>query len=164
MAAAAAALGEGLVQTVVLCLGNRIPRDLRLPLGQTLALHGVLSDGVLGLLLYPASLIIVAGTALAALSGSWPAGPYAWILLVLNLGNLLAVLVAAVLSSLRGLATIGLLRLAWPVPLLPAYWALMSLAAWQALFKFFLKPSEWEKTRHGVARDRRTPGAGGSRR
>ena len=152
------------MQTVVLCLGNRIPKRLRLPLGQTLALHGVLSAGVLGLLLYPASLVVIALTTFAALSGSWPVGPYTWTLLVLNLGNLLAVLVAATLSSIRGLASAGLLRLAWHVPLLPVYWALMSLAAWQALFKFFLKPSEWEKTRHGVARDRRTPGAIAARR
>ncbi len=150
---------KGWMQTVAICLGRSIPKSLRLPLVQALALHGVLSAGVLGLLLYPASLVIVAWTTVAALSGSLPSGPYAWTLLVLNLGNLLAVLTAAILSSIRGLASAGLLRLAWHVPLLPAYWALMSFAAWQALFKFFLKPSEWEKTRHGVARDRRTPGS-----
>jgi glycosyltransferase XagB len=38
--------------------------------------------------------------------------------------------------------------------MLPAYWALMSLAAWQALFQFYTRPAEWEKTTHGVARDR----------
>jgi hypothetical protein len=77
-------------------------------------------------------------------------------MLALNLG--VAILSAAVAGSIRGLASAGMLRLAWLVPLLPAYWALMSLAAWQALFRFYLRPSEWEKTTHGVARDRRTPG------
>jgi len=57
----------------------------------------------------------------------------------------------------RGLAAIGALRLSWHIPLLPAYWALMSLAAWQAFIQYHRSPSEWEKTRHGVARDRRTP-------
>jgi len=37
------------------------------------------------------------------------------------------------------------------------YWTLMSLAAWQALAQFLKEPSRWEKTRHGGARDRRTP-------
>jgi hypothetical protein len=33
----------------------------------------------------------------------------------------------------------------------------MSFAAWQALWQFLRHPSVWEKTAHGVARDRRTP-------
>jgi hypothetical protein len=31
----------------------------------------------------------------------------------------------------------------------------MSLAAWHALVQFFRNPSHWEKTTHGVARQRR---------
>jgi hypothetical protein len=46
------------------------------------------------------------------------------------------------------------------VPFLPVYWALMSLAAWQALFQLWRQPFSWEKTTHGVARDRRTPRGG----
>ena len=56
-----------------------------------------------------------------------------------------------------GLRLLGALRLAPLIPLLPFYWCLMSLAAWQALFQFLKAPSTWEKTTHGVARDRRTP-------
>lgn len=146
---------KGWMQTVVLSLGNRIPPRLRLPLRQQLALHGVLSAGVLGLLLYPLSLAVLTWTLLAALRGEWPAGAFAWSLLLMNLGNAVAVLTAAIVSSLRGLAAIGALRLAFHLPLLPVYWALMSLAAWQALIRYYSRPSEWEKTRHGVARDRR---------
>jgi hypothetical protein len=51
------------------------------------------------------------------------------------------------------------LRLAYLVPLLPLYWALMSFAAWQALLQLTRGDGSWEKTSHGVARDRRPPEA-----
>ena len=143
---------------------GEIPQDLRLPARQALALHGELRAGILGLLLYPVSLLIVAATVLAALEGHWPEGLWQRGLLVLNAGNLIAVFTAAVVSSLRGLSQAGALRLAWHIPLLPIYWALMSLAAWQALRRFYVRPTEWEKTRHGVAQDRRTPGTSGTPR
>jgi hypothetical protein len=146
---------KGWMQTVALCLGDNIPRGLRLPLREQLAVHGILSAGVLGLLLYPASLVFVAWTAVAALHGRWPAEPHLWALLALNLGNLSAVLAAAVISAARGLRAAGASRLAWHIPFLPVYWALMSFAAWQALIQFLRRPSQWEKTAHGVARDRR---------
>jgi glycosyltransferase XagB len=148
---------KGWMQTVALCLGKGVPGHLRLPLGQRLAMHGVLTGGVLGLLFYPASFWIVTVTIEAALTGDWPSSPLTRTLLAINLGNLFVVLLAAIVSSLRGLAAARLLRLAWHIPLLPIYWALMSFAAWQALFQFFRKPSAWEKTTHGVARKRRAP-------
>ncbi len=146
---------KGWMQTVALCLGGGIPRGLRLPLRQQLAVHGILTAGVLGLLLYPASLVVVAMAIIAGLNGRWPTEPYVWVLLALNLGNLSTVLTAAAISAARGLRSAGALRLAWLIPCLPVYWALMSVAAWQALFQFFRRPSEWEKTTHGVARQRR---------
>ncbi len=152
---------KGWMQTVALCLGRGISPGLKLPLRQQLAVHGILTAGVLGLLLYPASLWVIAVWIKAAIEGSWPTGTLAWALLVLNLGNLVAVLAAAAISATRGLAAARVLRLVWHIPLLPLYWALMSLAAWQALFQFFRKPSVWEKTAHGVARGRRTPNATG---
>lgn len=148
---------KGWMQTVVLCLGRGVPAGLRLPLRQQLAVHGVLTAGVLGLLLYPASLWVVGAAIVAAVNGSWPTTTLAWVLLTLNLGNLAAVLLAAAISAVRGLAAARLLRLVPLIPLLPVYWALMSLAAWQAFFQYFRQPSAWEKTTHGVARDRRAP-------
>jgi cellulose synthase/poly-beta-1,6-N-acetylglucosamine synthase-like glycosyltransferase len=148
---------KGWIQTVMLCWGPGISPGLRLPLRQQLAFHGILSAGVLGLLLYPASLWVI-GVAIAdAVKGSWPTSMLAWLLLTLNVGNLLAVLLATAVSAMRGLASAHALRLVWHIPLLPLYWAPMSFAAWQALFQYFQKPSDWEKTAHGVARARRKP-------
>jgi hypothetical protein len=79
---------KGWIQTVALCLGKGIPQSLRLGLKQQLAVHGILSAGVLGLLLYPVSIAVVGSAAVAALAGHWPVGPYAWALLALNLTNL----------------------------------------------------------------------------
>ncbi len=110
---------------------------------------------MLGLLLYPVSLVTVTWAVIAALNGRWPAETHLWPLLALNFGNLVAVLAAAVISAVRGLGAAGARHLVWHILFLPFYWALMSFAAWQALFQFFRRPSEWEKTVHGVARDRR---------
>jgi cellulose synthase/poly-beta-1,6-N-acetylglucosamine synthase-like glycosyltransferase len=148
---------KGWIQTVLLTLRRGIPVRLRLPLRSRLAVHGVLSAGVLGLLLYPASLLVIGVATAAALNGSWPATPLTQMLLLLNLTNFFAILMAALISALRGLAACRLWRRVPLIALLPLYWALMSLAAWQALFQIFRRPSMWEKTKHGVSGARRAP-------
>jgi hypothetical protein len=69
--------------------------------------------------------------------------------------NLLAIMSGASIAALRGLHATCRLRRAWLVLLLPCYWGLMSLAAWQALADLLRSPWRWEKTTHGVAKDRR---------
>ncbi len=148
---------KGWIQTVALCLGRGISPSLRLPLRERLAVHGVLTAGVLGLLLFPASLWFIAAAIVAILSDSYPQGFVARTLLALCLCNVSAATLAAMVSALRGIVAARVVRLVWHIPFLPIYWALMSLAAWQALYQYFRQPSAWEKTAHGVARDRRTP-------
>ncbi len=148
---------KGWMQTVAVLLGRAITPGLRLPLRQQLAMHGILTAGVIGLLLYPASLVILLLAILAGLEGRYPHDGAAWALLALNAANAVAVLLAAAVSALRGLAAARIAHLAPHILMLPLYWALMSLAAWQALFQFFLRPSTWEKTAHGIALDRRVP-------
>ena len=142
------------MQTVALTLGRGISPGLTLPWRQRLAVHGVLSAGVLGLLLYPASLLVIATATISVMRGAWPSDPLIRILLMLNVANFLAVLLSAVVASLRGLIATRALHLIWHIPMLPLYWGLMSLAAWQALYQFYRRPSIWEKTTHGVARAR----------
>jgi hypothetical protein len=146
------------MQTVAVCLGRGISPGLKLPARQQLAVHGVLAAGVAGLLLYPASLLVIGAAVVSACYGIWPNAVISWLLLILNLANISVVLLAAMVSALRRLFLVGSLSLVWQIPMLPIYWGLMSLAAWQALFQFFRSPSAWEKTAHGVARRRRTPG------
>jgi len=143
------------MQTLMPCLRRSVPRGLRLPLAQRLAVHGILSAGVLGLLLYPLSLGVVAWALIAGLYEPQLAGRDIWLLIAINLGNLGALFVAGAIAAARGLIAIGARHLIWHIPLLPIYWGLMSFASWQALFQFFRSPSRWEKTTHGIARDRR---------
>jgi len=148
---------KGWMQTAILCLAGRAPAALRLSRRENLAVHGIITAGVLGLLFYPLSFLVIGSAVLAIIRDDGPTTLLASVLLGVNLINLAAILTAAAISGLRGLRATGALHLAGLILLLPAYWALMSLAAWQALFQLFRAPSKWEKTPHGVARDRRTP-------
>jgi cellulose synthase/poly-beta-1,6-N-acetylglucosamine synthase-like glycosyltransferase len=148
---------KGWMQTVALCFDRGIPAGLRLPLRQRLALHGILSAGILGLLLYPLSLGAIAYAIIAAMRGDLPGSTLTWALLAVNFGNFIAILAASAISAARGLCATGAWRLIRLVPLLPLYWALMSFAAWQALVQFLRRPAHWEKTTHGVSRRRRAP-------
>lgn len=57
--------------------------------------------------------------------------------------------------TLVGMARRKLLDL-WPwLLLLPAYYTLMSVAAWCALFELIRRPFHWQKTEHGLARSSR---------
>ena len=81
------------------------------------------------------------------------------VLIAFSLFNVGGFVLAALVSSLRGLARIKRLRLALLLPSLPVYYLLMSFATWQALGQLFRAPSEWEKTVHGISKNRRTPAA-----
>jgi hypothetical protein len=147
---------KGWIQTGLLCFAGRVSPHLRLSRRDGLAVHGIITAGVVGLLLYPASLVAIAWSAWIATRGEWPDSLWTWLVLGLTGFNISAVVVAAIVAGLRGLRAAGALHLA-PLLLLPVYWAFMSFAAWQALLQFLRDPWRWEKTRHGVARDRRTP-------
>ena len=141
------------------------PSGPLLSLAEALATHAMITGGVLGLMLYPLSVV---GLYLAYgpwIDGRFPATDWDWALIAINSCNLAGMLFAAAVSSFRGVRKAGAGRLAWLIPFLPLYWGLISIAAWRAGWQFIRNPSKWEKTRHGVARDRRTPplvsGAGG---
>ena len=98
---------KGWMQTVALLpRAGHLARSRGCRLRQRLAVHGVLSAGVLGLLLYPASLLVIAdGDPYRRSRGSWPSDP-----LIRSPARaecraiFLRVLLAAVVASLRGLA------------------------------------------------------------
>jgi cellulose synthase/poly-beta-1,6-N-acetylglucosamine synthase-like glycosyltransferase len=63
-------------------------------------------------------------------------------------------LISAIIG-LIGLTRRRLLDCAWAIALMPAYWLLLSLAAWRALAQLISNPYHWEKTDHGLARTSR---------
>lgn len=150
---------KGWMQTALICRPRRLPKGLQLARRESLAVHGIITAGIFGLLLYPLSILSITLATWRLAQGSLSASE-AWLLAAFNV-NFACVLLAAVVSALRGLREQGRLRSAGLILTLPFYWALMSLAAWQALWQLIHDPSNWEKTRHGVARRRRTPDLGG---
>jgi cellulose synthase/poly-beta-1,6-N-acetylglucosamine synthase-like glycosyltransferase len=61
----------------------------------------------------------------------------------------------SIVLGLRGLARRRLLTYTWDLAFVPAHWAILSFAAWRALYKLFRDPQGWEKTPHGLAKSSR---------
>jgi hypothetical protein len=61
----------------------------------------------------------------------------------------------SIVLGIRGLARRGLLAHAWVLVLVPVHWAILSLAAWRAVYKLLRDPQGWEKTEHGLAKNSR---------
>lgn len=72
-------------------------------------------------------------------------------LMELHLVAIAAGYASTVVVGLMGLARRGQLRRSWVLALTPIYWALLSVAAWRALYQLFRDPYRWEKTEHGLA-------------
>ena len=78
----------------------------------------------------------------------------------LALFNLLVLVSGYSLAITAGLAAVsarGLAPLFNHVAMMPAYWLLISLAAYKALWQLVTRPFHWEKTEHGISR--MVPGA-----
>ena len=71
-------------------------------------------------------------------------------LLVLVAGYALSILLTWKALTRRGIAQRGATLLT-----LPFYWLLMSAAAWLAFWQFITAPFHWNKTEHGLSRQRR---------
>lgn len=70
-------------------------------------------------------------------------------------GTLIGGHMTSVVLGLVGLARRRTLATAWVLLLVPVHWLLLSLAAWQALWKLVRDPYRWDKTEHGLARTSR---------
>lgn len=81
----------------------------------------------------------------------WPNLPLA-IAITLFLSGLAALVLPAALGCIRR----GWFDLLWFVPVMPAYFALVSVAAWLAVIEFVRAPSRWNKTEHGLSRTSRS--------
>lgn len=87
----------------------------------------------------------------------------------LSLLVLVAGYVTAMMAGLRALRLLGLHGWHLTVLTMPAYWLLLSAAAWFALWQFLAAPYHWNKTEHGLSgrhqhRQRRPTGIGATPR
>jgi cellulose synthase/poly-beta-1,6-N-acetylglucosamine synthase-like glycosyltransferase len=135
---------------------TRAPWRLNAELGLRAAIgfHALMGGLLVSALVHPLFYVILAwhwlaGTLLAPAETTL--GAVLWAIAWINLcvGYLASILVGVV-SVLRRRQP----RLALSALLMPAYWLLISLAAYRALYHFARKPYLWEKTEHGVRRRR----------
>ena len=143
---------------------------------QTAIVHGRAPRRLIGELGWSraiAALALVAGTVLGGLFGPmfffialwWVAAGGAVSTIAeeteraLALALLLAGIVGVIAPAWIALRRRGMRRLMLWAPLLPAYYALISLAAWLALYDLIRAPSHWAKTDHGLARTSMRRGA-----
>jgi glycosyltransferase XagB len=71
---------------------------------------------------------------------------------LLFLTNMLLGLVLAIISGMLAQSRKGQKIKFWTHLSLPAYWWLMSIAGWKALWEFVVAPFHWNKTRHGISK------------
>ena len=114
----------------------------------------VVGGNVLSSLIHPiflASVIHAAVIGHPLLSADSQATALTWLFgMSLTSGYLLSIAL-----GIRGLARRGLLAHAWVLVLVPVHWAILSLAAWRAVYKLLRDPQGWEKTEHGLAKNSR---------
>jgi cellulose synthase/poly-beta-1,6-N-acetylglucosamine synthase-like glycosyltransferase len=77
----------------------------------------------------------------------FPAPVYYPAMACMVLGNFLVIY-----RTVVGVRMAGRPELTLPALLLPAYWAMMSIAAIRAFVQLLIRPSHWEKTVHGLSR------------
>jgi cellulose synthase/poly-beta-1,6-N-acetylglucosamine synthase-like glycosyltransferase len=94
---------------------------------------------------YLATLVVMAIDPVALLGSG---GLFDYAVVGVNLFNLVAGYVGAILLSLRALSLRGREAEARVLVFLPVYWLLMSLASYRALFELIMRPHYWEKTPH----------------
>ncbi|MBI1261965.1 MAG: glycosyltransferase [Rhizobiales bacterium] len=73
-------------------------------------------------------------------------------LVIFNLVVLVSGYSLTIIAGMVAVSRRGLVRLIPSALSLPAYWLLISLASYKALYQFVTRPFHWEKTDHGLSR------------
>jgi hypothetical protein len=130
----------------------RLMRELRLAGFLTLQL--VVGGTVLAALVHPLFLALFA-VQFATANISIGEGIAEFLLSFLYSSVFIGGYLTSVVLGLVGLARRRLLSSAWVLLLVPIHWLLLSIAAWQAVWKLAYDPYRWDKTEHGLARTSR---------
>ena len=120
----------------------------RLGLLRTLAFHIMVGGTVVCLLINPiywALTLLWFGFRWETFGELFPYPLILWGLICLFVGNFLFVYAAVLAMCKRGYHDLVKFCL-----LIPLYWVITSLGAWKGLAQLVVRPSFWEKTRHGL--------------
>jgi hypothetical protein len=116
----------------------------------------LLAGNVLSALVHPLFMAVLAYDLLAQPLRAFGAMPTAALVFA---ATLLFGYASTIVLDAIGLRRRGLLAHAWVLCLTPAYWFLLALAAWRAVFQLWRDPTHWEKTEHGLAKTSRIAGS-----
>ncbi|WP_336486828.1 glycosyltransferase family 2 protein [Methylobacterium nigriterrae] len=150
---------KGFIQTSFTHLRSPLANLGRLGPMEALCALAMLPGTVVSALVYP---VLTAGAAVAFLLREVESGPAFWP----NLPTGLALTIFATgLAAMLLPAALGAIRRGWfdLVPfvlVLPAYFVLVSLAAWAGLIELIRAPNRWNKTEHGLSRTSRSGALG----
>jgi cellulose synthase/poly-beta-1,6-N-acetylglucosamine synthase-like glycosyltransferase len=145
---------QGWMQTWIVHM--RAPFRLMRELGLSgfITLQLVVGGTVLAALVHPVFLVALA-LDIATAEPRFEQNQAEVILSSLYWSTLIGGYLTSIVLGLVGLAQRRLLSTAWVLLLVPVHWLLLSLAAWQALWKLVRDPYRWDKTEHGLARTSR---------
>jgi cellulose synthase/poly-beta-1,6-N-acetylglucosamine synthase-like glycosyltransferase len=123
------------------------------------ALNIIIGGNVLTALAYPVLVVELAAYLLTNVAGAgiMPGWFFTGSLAPLHIATIVGGFVSTVLIGLMGLARRGRLRCGRVLASTPFYWALLSIAAWRALWQLWRDPYRWEKTEHGLTQAGRHP-------
>ena len=144
---------KGWMQTLL--VHSRNPQQLLSDLGMVrFYIFQVILGGLLiSTLIHPLYILTFASTFLIFFTSGETLPGFFWLMLSMNSLNLILGYIAPMLlgySKSRKRYGYGF----FPILAMPLYWLMMTPAAWRALFQLFDKPFLWEKTTHGVSRER----------
>jgi cellulose synthase/poly-beta-1,6-N-acetylglucosamine synthase-like glycosyltransferase len=142
---------KGWLQTYVVHMRNPLLLYRQLGWRGFLAFQLLIGGSVLAALVHPIfAILLLTDATLGSLL--LPAESVAqWAHKALVLATLMSGYIASGLLAFVGMRRRGLLSSAWVLFTIPAYWILLSAAAWRAVWKLITAPHQWEKTTHGVA-------------
>jgi cellulose synthase/poly-beta-1,6-N-acetylglucosamine synthase-like glycosyltransferase len=119
-----------------------------------LTLNILVGGNVLTALAYPVLVIELAAYLLTNITGSTSGSFFTGSLAPLHITTIAAGFASTVVTGLMGLARRRQLRNGWVLAATPIYWGCLSIAAWRALWQFWVDRYRWEKTEHGLTQDR----------
>jgi glycosyltransferase XagB len=143
---------KGWLQTYAVHM--RAPRRAWRELGLRgfLTLQLMMGGILISALAHPLFLVLILYGSFTGVVFRDPGSAFGEALLALNIWNLVAGYIGGVALGLCGLKAAGIRGLGPMVVFIPVYWLLVSLAAYRAVWQFFVNPFYWEKTRHGRVR------------
>ena len=145
---------KGWMQTWLVLMRQPIHLTRELGFGGVLMFHALVTGMLVSALGHPLILVFI-GVTMWDLHAATHAPPFQLFMLVLDWLNIILAYTIFVRLGWRAMGTNERARVGFRWRWVPAYWMLMSLAAWRAAIELYRKPFFWNKTPHRPSGRRR---------